>query len=63
MLAWTADDGNDRWIYHTIYPADVRNDRNKLMQFKNMEEIDAEANWNYDDQPPPNQLTMSQRTT
>lgn len=58
-----ADDGNDRWIYRTIYPAEVRNDRNKLIQFKNMEEIDAEANWNYDDQPPPNQLTMSQRTT
>lgn len=64
MFAWNADDQHDRWIYRTIYPADVRNDQHRLVQFKNMEEIDAEANWNFDDYLVTNNqsLIMSQRS-
>lgn len=60
MLMWNVDDQHERWIYRTIYPADVRNDEHRLIQFKNMEEIDAEADWNFEDPSNP-PLIMSQR--
>ena len=58
-MIWNADDGNDRWIYRTIYPAEVKIAEHRLIQFKNMEELDAEADWNFDDHP----LRMSVRRT
>jgi hypothetical protein len=48
MLAWGADDHQDHWIYRTILPNEVRIAEHRLIQFKNMEEEDAEAEWNYD---------------
>jgi hypothetical protein len=61
---WNADDQHDRWIYRTIYPADLRTSEHRLIQFRNMEEFDAEANWNFDENETTNQpLTMSQRKT
>jgi hypothetical protein len=63
MFSWNADDQHDRWIYRTIYPAEVRNDKQRLIQFKNMEELDAEADWNFNDYLETNQpLTMSQKS-
>lgn len=62
MSQWNADDRHERWIYRTIYPAEVRNAEHRLIQFKTMdEELGAEADWNFDDTTVSRQLTMSQR--
>ena len=49
-------------MYRTIFPWEVQDAEHRLIQFENMDEDDAEADWNFDDfigndQP----LVMSQR--
>jgi len=67
MFEWNADDENDRWIYRTIYPKEMNNASQRLIQFKYMLEVDAEADWNFDenvDYEETNQpIIMSQRRT
>jgi hypothetical protein len=64
-MNWTSDDSNERWIYRTIYPNEINVANKILTQFKNMQEMDAEADWNYDEhiEDPDNiPLQMSQKT-
>jgi hypothetical protein len=59
---WNDNDNHRRWIYRTISPAEVKDDEHRLIQFKNMEELDADANWNFDGSLASGQpLTMSHK--
>lgn len=64
IMIWNADDRDERWIYRTINPGEVNNYEHRLIQFKNMEEMDAEAEWNFDEHLASGQpLMMSTRKT
>eukprot|EP01036_Dinobryon_divergens_P028237 gene28237-37150_t len=64
-MNWTAEDSHGRWIYRTIYPSEVRMASQRLIQFENMEELNAEADWNFDQrtEDPNIPFTLSQRMT
>jgi hypothetical protein len=59
---WNDNDNHRRWVYRTIFPAEVKDAEHRLIRFENLEQIDADANWNFDGSLASGQpLTISQK--